>query len=97
MVIELEAKEDQFELLIIAPKSWQVMISSSFNAVKGDTIRYSEVDSDMIPTGRVIVGVIRWVSSGDMTVNNNDVTIAYCYVIGESIGVATISGSLIIG
>lgn len=97
MVIELEAKEDQFILLSTTIKAWQVVLSSAIGAVKGDNVKYIEVDNLGVPTGEERIGVIRWVSSLDVMFNNNNEVIAYCYMIGEPIGLARISGSLIIG
>jgi len=97
MVVTIEAPVNQFELLILRPRGWQVMVSSGIDVIKGDTIKYIEVNNLEIPTGRESVGIVRYVGSGDMVLNNSDVTIAYCDMIGLSIGVATVSGTLIIG
>lgn len=97
MIYSINAKFDQFVLLASNPYSWQVMVNKSVGLVSGDNIKYIEVNSLGVPTGAELIGVIRWVGSGDMEINNGSVVIAYCYVIGRSVGMAAIGVNLIVG
>ncbi len=93
----LQASIGQFNALIRSPKAWQVSGLKSWGLVRFDEIKYVEVDSDNIPTGRERIGVVFYVSSGDIYVNNGTSTLYYCQDIQTIIGEAILGQSLIIG
>lgn len=93
----INAKTDQFEALIRSPKAWQVVGLKSWGLVKKDEIRYIEVDTFDVPTGRERVGVVFYVGSGDLEINKGVSTLYYCQDIQTIIGEAIVGRSLIIG
>ena len=96
MTYAIEIKENQFMLLMSKPFAWQVLIPIDSGLVRGDVINYLEVDSLNVLTGRALAGIIDFVGSGDMILNEGSSTYAYCYRVSESIGMATIGGTLIV-
>ena len=67
MVQNINAKIDQFKALIRKPKGWQVLGLKSWGLKKNDAIKYIEVDSMNNPTGRDIIGVVKYIGTGDIT------------------------------
>lgn len=96
MIYSIDAKFDQFVLLASNPYSWQVLISKSVGLQVGDRIKYIEVNNSMVPTGAELIGVIRWIGSGDIEMNNGSSTFAYCYNISQGVGLARVGSSLIV-
>ncbi len=96
MIYTIDIKINQFVLLLDKPFSWQVLVSKSVGLIKGDRIRYREVDNSLVPTGRDLIGIILWLGSGDMIVNNNTSVFAYCYNVSQGLGSAKIGESFII-
>ena len=96
MIYSINAKVNQFVLLASNPFSWQVIVSKSIGLVKNDSIKYVEVNSLGVPTGRTMIGVIEFLGSGDILINEGESLIAYCSNVSESIGLMRIGESLII-
>jgi len=96
MIYSINAKVNQFVLLASNPYSWQVIVSKSIGLVKNDSIKYVEVNSLGVPTGRTMIGVIEFLGSGDILINEGESLIAYCSNVSESIGLMRIGESLII-
>ena len=96
MIYDINAKVNQFVLLASNPYSWEVLVSKSVGLLRGDRIRYNEVNSLGVPTGRVMIGVVEFVGSGDILINEGESVLAYCSVVSESIGLARVGASLII-
>lgn len=93
----VQASIGQFNALIRSPKAWQVLGLKSWGLVRFDEIKYVEVNSLSVPTGRERIGVVFYVSSGDIYVNNGSSTLYYCQDIQTIVGEAIIGKSLIIG
>lgn len=93
----LQASIAQFNALIRSPKAWQVVGLKSWGLVRFDEIKYIEIDNDNVPTGRERIGVVFYVSSGDIYVNNGSSTLYYCQDIQTIVGEAILGKSLIIG
>jgi len=96
MIYSIDIKSDQFILLLNKPFSWQVLIPVNTGLLRGDMIKYREVDSLNIATGRELLGVIKFVGSGDMVVNDGSSEWAYCERVSEPIGIAKIGSSFIV-
>lgn len=96
MIYSINAKVNQFVLLASNPYSWQVIVSESVGLVKNDRIEYVEVNSLGVPTGRTMIGIIEFLGSGDISINEGKSLIAYCSNVSESIGLMRIGESLII-
>lgn len=96
MIYSIEIKTDQFILLLSKPFSWQVLIPINTGLLRGDMIKYIEVDSYNVATGREVLGVIKFIGSGDMVVNNGSSEWAYCERVSEPIGIARIGNSLMV-
>jgi len=96
MIYSINAKVNQFVLLASNPFSWQVIVSKSIGLVKNDSIKYIEVNNLGVPTGRTMIGVIEFLGSGDILINEGESLIAYCSNVSESIGLMRIGESLII-
>lgn len=93
----INAKIGQFEALISNPKAWQVLGLKTWGLVRGDEIKYIEVDSLNVPTGRVRIGVVFYVGNGDLEINEGSSTLYYCQDIQTIVGEAIVGRSLIIG
>jgi len=87
---------NQFELLLKKPFSWKVLILKSWSLSKGDKIKYIEVDSVELPTGRELIGLIDCISEGDEKINEGLNTWAYCQDVSRGLSNAVIGESLVI-
>ena len=96
MIYPINIKINEFELLTIKPFSWQRIIPLTAGLNKGDKIKLIEVDNSMNPTGREMIGVVKFLSNGDIVINNNSDVLVYCENVSESVGNASIGSSLII-
>ena len=96
MIYHVNIKIDEFECLISKPYSWQRIVPLTAGLSKGDRIKLIEVNNSMVPTGREMIGIIKFLSSGDMVVNNNSDVLVYCEDVSESLGSAQLGSSLII-
>ncbi len=92
----INASIGQFEALIRNPKAWQVLGLISWGLIRGDEIKYIEVDSLNNPTGRDRIGVVFYVGSGDIEINQGTSTFYYCQDIQTVVGEAIIGRSLIV-
>jgi hypothetical protein len=93
----INASVGQFEALISSPKAWQVVGLKSWGLVRNDEVKYIEVDTFAVPTGRMRIGVVFYVGSGDLLINNGLSCIYYCQDIQTIIGEAIVGRDLIIG
>lgn len=96
MTYSIEIKENQFILLMDKPFSWQVLIPINTGLLRGGMIKYIEVDSLNIATGRELIGIIKFIGSGDMVVNDGNSEYAYCEKVSEGIGMARIGDTFIV-
>ena len=96
MIFDINAKVNQFVLLMVRPFSWQVLVSKSVGLVREDRIRYIEVDSFNVPTGRELIGIVKFIGSGDELVNDGSSVYAYCLPVSEPIGSAVLGSSFIV-
>jgi len=96
MTQNINAKIDQFKALIRNPKAWQVLGLKSWGLNKEDAIKYIEVDNSNNPTGRDIIGVVKYIGTGDITYKDKTLTTYYCDKIQAGIGVAVVGKSLIV-
>ena len=92
----INASIGQFSALIRKPKAWQVLGLKSWGLVRFDEIKYIEVDTFDVPTGRERIGVIFYVGSGDLVLDKGLSTLYYCQDIQSVVGEAVIGRSLII-
>lgn len=97
MIQNINAKINQYEALIRRPFAWEVLGLKSWGLIKGDCIRYVEVDSLNVPTGREKIGVVKFNYCSDEGYKNKDLTIYYCDKIQEGLGNAIVGVSLIVG
>lgn len=93
----INASLGQFAALIRSPKAWQVLGLKSWGLVRGDEIRYIEVDSLSVPTGRDRIGIVFYVGNGDIEYLNKLSVVYYCQDIQTGIGEAIIGKSFIVG
>lgn len=77
MIYTKKIKQDEFVLKAPPCKSWHIIVESNLGLKRGDTIELIEVDNYNEPTGKVATGIIEFVTSGDLVINNNDSTFAY--------------------
>lgn len=96
MIQPINIYTNQFELLLLQPFSWKVLVQKSWSLSKGDKIKYVEIDSNELPTGRELVGLINCVSDGEEYINEGKSTWAYCQDISVSIGGARVGENLIV-
>jgi hypothetical protein len=97
MIYDIEIKSNQFVLLGQKPYAWQVLVPTDVGLVRGDMIRYLELDSFNVLTGAALLGFIDCVGSGDMLVNEGSSVYAYCSVIGLGLGSGKVGSSLMVG
>lgn len=97
MIYPINIKQNEFILLKLKPFSWQRIIPLTAGLSKGDTIKLIEVDSLNLPTGHEMVGTVRFLSNGDMIVDNNKSVLVYCENVSSGLSNEVIGGSLIIG
>ena len=93
----INAKVNQFEALIRSPKAWRVLGLKSWGLVRNDEIKYVEVDTFDVPTGRERIGVVFYVGSGDIEISKGVSTLYYCQDIQTIVSEAIVGRSLIIG
>lgn len=93
----INASIGQFTALISHPKAWQVLGLKSWGLVRGDEIKYIEVDSLSAPTGRERIGVVFYVGNGDLVIDKGSSTLYYCQDIQTIVGEAIVGRSLIVG
>jgi len=93
----INASIGQFTALIGRPKAWQVLGLKTWGLVRGDEIKYIEVDGSEVPTGRERIGVVFYVGSGDLEINEGSSTLYYCQDIQTIVGEAIVGKSLIVG
>ncbi len=93
----VQASIAQFNALIRSPKAWQVLGLISWGLVRGDEIKYVEVDSEDVPTGRERIGVVFYVTVGDLLINSGTTTFYYCQDIQIGLDEAILGRSLIVG
>lgn len=96
MIYDVTCAINRFELFVIPPFSWQILVAGNLGVVKNDRIRLVEVDSFNVPTGRSMIGVVNSVGNGDMVVNNNSDVYVFCLNVSQEIGAASIGLSFII-
>lgn len=96
MIYSIEVKSDRFECLMNRPFSWELLIDKSVGLVKGDRVQVIEVSNSMVPTGNKRIGVVMFLSNGDVMYNNNSSIMVYCEDISRPVGDASISSSFII-
>lgn len=87
---------NQFELLLLPPYSWKVLVLKSWGLQKGDKIKYIEVNSVELPTGRELIGLIDCLSNGDELINEGVNTWAFCLDVSRGLSSAVLGESLII-
>lgn len=97
MIKILEAKEDQFSTFLRNPFAWEVVGNVSWNLKRGDGIKYIEVDSHNNPTGRFIIGVIRYITYNELLVNRGISVFYYCDKIQQPVSIGIVGYSLIVG
>jgi len=68
---------NQYVLMMPPCKAWQVLYNVVWGVKRGDYIEVIELDNLSIETGRRLIGLVRFVGSGDMVINNNSSTLAY--------------------
>ena len=96
MIYPINIKQNQFTLLNKKPYSWQRIVPLTAGLSKGDKIKLIEVDSMDVPTGNELIGVVKFLSNGDLIVSNNKDVLVFCQDVSESIGSLSIGSSLII-
>jgi hypothetical protein len=96
MIYPVNIKSDQFILLKKKPYSWQIILPLTAELSKGDKIKLIEVNSINVPTGNELIGVVKFLSNGDLIVSNNKDVLVFCQDVSESIGSLSIGSSLII-
>lgn len=77
MIYRYFVQSNQFVLMQPPCKAWQILIDVVRGIKRNDFIEVIELDSQYIETGKRLIGQVRWVTSGDMVVNNNSSTFAY--------------------
>lgn len=96
MIFSINAKVNQFVLLAAPPFAWSVLVPVSAGLVRGDSIKYIEVDSLNVPTGAELIGIIESVGSGDIYVNDGSSMYVFCLNVSQGIGTARIGSTLIV-
>ena len=96
MIYPVNIKSDEFVLLQKKPYSWQRIVPLTAGLSKGDKIKLIEVNNSNVPTGNELIGVIKFLSNGDLIVSNNKDVLVFCQDVSESIGSLSIGSSLII-
>jgi hypothetical protein len=96
MIQPINIPINQFELLLNKPYSWKVLVQKSWGLIKGDQIKYIEVNSVELPTGRELIGLIDCVSNGDELINEGVNTWAFCLNVSRGLSNAVLGESLVI-
>lgn len=96
MIQNVNAHIDQYKALIRRPFAWEVLGLKSWGLKKNDVIKYIEVDSMNVPTGREKLGVVKFIGSNEVVYKSKLLTVYYCDKIQEPVGSAVIGVSFIV-
>lgn len=96
MIYDIVIKIKEFECLMEKPYSWQRIVPLTAGLSKGDKIKLIEVDNSLVPTGRILIGIIKFLSNGDLIVNNNSDILVYCENVSVGLGSAIVGSSFIV-